>query len=183
MHQWDTVAAAPRTQSVSDTATAEKVLDNRRVKRGPRSIILAALTFALSFSAVTAGAGVVLLPAVTSAPIATQSGYDASEQFCGTIGIIQYVAIKKRVELRIRLAAVKANRQYSVAWQNNAVRGYTIGVFSTTGSGAVRRGSLRLFRAGEVRGIGVPVYYLVGNAPHGLERFKPCAVTPTNSTI
>jgi hypothetical protein len=145
----------------------------------PRLIILAALTVALSISATTTGAGVVLLPAITSAPIPVQSGYDASEQFCGTIGVIQYVALKERVELRLLLAAVKPNRQYSVDWRNNKVRGYTIGAFSTNGSGAARRGSLRLFRPGEVRGIGVMIYYQVGNAPSGVERFKSCAVTPT----
>jgi len=151
------------------------VLDNRRVKHfGPRLIVLAVLTGALSVSATTTGAGVVLLPAVTSAPIPVQSGYDAGEQFCGSVGVIQYVALKSRVELRLLLAAVKPNRQYSVDWQNNKVRGYTIGAFSTNGSGAVRRRSLRLFRPGEVRGIGVVIYYLVGNAPQGLERFKPC---------
>jgi hypothetical protein len=150
------------------------------VKRlGPRLIILAALTGAFSVSATTNGAGVVLLRAITSAPIPVQSGYDVDEQFCGTFGVIQYEALKKRVELRLLLAPVKPNRQYSVDWQNNKVRGYTIGAFSTNGSGVVRRGSLRLFRPGEVRGIGVVIYSLVGNAPLGLERFKPCPVTPT----
>jgi hypothetical protein len=142
-------------------------------------MIVAALTPAFSGSATATAMG--SRPGVTSAPIPVQSGYDESEQFCGMMGVVQYVAIEKRVELRLRLAAVKANRQYSVAWQNNKVRVYTIGVFSSNGAGDVRRGSVRLFRPGEVRGIGVVIYYLVGDTSLGLERFRPCTVTTTGS--
>jgi hypothetical protein len=123
---------------------------------------------------VTAAGGLVLVRAVTSAPTSVQSGYDASERFCGTTGEIQYVALRKQVEIRASLTAEKPNRQYSVIWQNNKVRGYTIGVFSTNASGEIRPGSLRLFRAGEVRGVGVMIYYRVGNTLLGAERFKPC---------
>ena len=83
---------------------------------------------------------------------------------------------RSHVKLRVHFAALRANRQYSVIWRNNAVRGYTIGVFSTTSSGSVRMGSLRLFRPGEVRGIGVEVYFLVGLVASGMKKLAPCGV-------
>jgi hypothetical protein len=137
-------------------------------------VTVAALSLAFSVLATTVSGGLVALPTFTSAPIPVQSGYDVSELFCGTIGEVQYVASKEHVELRLILTPIKANRQYVVAWRNNNVRGYTIGVFSTNGSGDVRRGSVRMFRPGEVRGIGVDIYYLVGNSPIGLVRLTPC---------
>jgi hypothetical protein len=140
----------------------------------PRLIIVVVLALSLSAFAATVSAGMVAIPGVTSAPIPVQSGYDASELFCGAIGEIQYLAKNGDVELRLFLTPVKADRQYSVAWRNNKVRGYTIGVFSTNRSGEVRRGSVRMFRPGEVRGIGIYVYYVVGNTPSGLVRLMPC---------
>ena len=109
-----------------------------------------------------------------SAAIPVQSGYDGNEQFCGTLGKIQYVAIKHQVHFNLILAKLKANRQYSIVWQNNRVRGYTVGVFSTDNPGAIRKGSLRMFGPGEVRGIGVMIYYLNVYTPVGIQRFKPC---------
>jgi hypothetical protein len=90
------------------------------------------------------------------------------------VGEVQYVAIKRQVELKLILTPIRANRQYLVDWRNNNVRGYTIGVFSTDRVGAIRKGSVRMFRPGEVRGVGVDVYYLVGNTPSGLMRLTPC---------
>ncbi|MHB8379425.1 MAG: hypothetical protein ACYDB2_05845 [Acidimicrobiales bacterium] len=139
-----------------------------------RLVTVAALTFAFGVLATTVSGGLVALPAFTSAPIPVQSGYDASELFCGAIGEVKYVAAKEHVELRLILTPIRANRQYVVDWRNNKVRGYTIGVFSTNRSGTVRRGSVRMFRPGEVRGIGVDIYYLVGNTPSGLIRLTPC---------
>ena len=115
-----------------------------------------------------------LLATVTSAPIPVQLGYDGNEQFCGTLGKIQYVAIKHEVHFNLRLAAVEANREYSIDWQNNSVRGYTVGVFLTDHSGAIRKGSLRMYRPGEVRGIGLMIYYLDRFTPVGTQHFKAC---------
>jgi NADPH-dependent ferric siderophore reductase len=78
------------------------------------------------------------------------------------------------VAIKLFLTPMKPDRQYSVAWRNNKVRGYTIGVFSTNRSGDVRRGSVRMFRPGEVRGVGIDVYYHEGNTPSGLVRLMPC---------
>lgn len=151
------------------------MLDSRGKKRVALCFIsVAASTVALSGCVGTTRAGTGLLAAITSAAIPVQSGYDGNEQFCGTLGKIQYVAIKQRVHLNLHLTAVKANRQYLIDWQNNDVRGYTVGVFSTDHSGAIRTGSLRLFRAGEVRGYGLRIYYLVGNVPSGVKHFEPC---------
>ncbi len=139
-----------------------------------RWLIVPVSMIGFNVSAVTATGGLGFGKVVASAPISVESGYDASERFCGTSGEIQYVALQKRVELQLTLTSEKPKRQYSVIWQNNKVRGYTIGVFLTDTSGAVRQGSLRLFRAGEVRGVGITIYYLVGNTPLGAQRFKPC---------
>ena len=100
--------------------------------------------------------------------------YDGNEQFCGTLGKIQYVAIKHQVHFNFNLSAENANRQYLIDWQNNTVRGYTVGVFLTDHSGAIRKGSLRMYRAGEVRGIGLMIYYLDRFTPVGTQHFKPC---------
>jgi hypothetical protein len=105
----------------------------------PRFVVVAALSLALSVFAATISAGLVTLSAVTSAPIPVQSGYDESELFCGPVGEVQYVAIGRKVELRLILTPIKASRQYLVDWRNNKVRGYTIGVFSTDRLGVVRR--------------------------------------------
>ncbi len=139
-----------------------------------KQIYAVLMTVALSVTAIGAAAGAASLP-VVSAPISVQSGYDGSEQFCGTIGVVQYVALKSHVKLAVHFTALRANRQYSIVWRNNEVRGYTIGAFSTTSSGSVRKGSLRLFRPG-VRGIGIEVYFLVGLAASGMKRFAPCEV-------
>ena len=140
----------------------------------PRVIIVVVLALSLSAFAATVSAGLVAIPGVTSAPIPVQSGYDASELFCGATGEIQYLAKNREVELKLFLTPMKPDRQYSVAWRNNKVRGYTIGVFSTNRSGDVRRGSVRMFRPGEVRGVGIDVYYHEGNTPSGLVRLMPC---------
>ena len=137
-------------------------------------IFLAVATVTLSGCVRTTRAGTSSSTAVASEPIPVQSGYDGNEQFCGTLGKVQFVAIKHQVHFNLNLAAMKANRQYRIDWQNNAVRGYTVGVFSTDHSGAIRSGSLRMFRAGEVRGIGLMIYYLDVYTPLGMQHFKPC---------
>ena len=137
-------------------------------------ISLAAMTFILSGCDKAINSSTDLLTAVASEPIPVQSGYDGNEEFCGTFGKIQYVAIKHQVHFNLKLAVLKENRQYLIDWQNNYVRGYTVGVFSTDHSGAIRRGSLKMFRAGEVRGIGVMIYYLNRFTPLGMQHFKPC---------
>lgn len=137
-------------------------------------IILIASTVTLSGCARVTNTNTKLLATVTSAPIPVQSGYDGNEQFCGTLGKIQYVAIKHQVHFNFNLSAVKANRQYLIDWQNNTVRGYTVGVFLTDHSGAIRKGSLRMYRPGEVRGIGLMIYYLDRFTPVGTQHLKPC---------
>jgi len=137
-------------------------------------IILIASTVTLSGCARVTNTNTELLATVTSAPIPVQSGYDGNEQFCGTLGKIQYVAIKHQVHFNFNLSAENANRQYLIDWQNNTVRGYTVGVFLTDHSGAIRKGSLRMYRAGEVRGIGLMIYYLDRFTPVGTQHFKPC---------
>jgi|GEM_PF-1954005 len=137
-------------------------------------IMLIASTVTLSSCARATIINTELSGTATSAPIPIQSGYDGNEQFCGTFGKIQYVAIKHQVHLNLSLAAVNADRQYSIVWQNNTVRGYTVGVFLTDHSGAIRKGSLRMYRPGEVRGIGLMIYYLDRFTPVGMQHFKPC---------
>ena len=137
-------------------------------------IFLAVSTVTLSGRVRTTRAGTSSLTTVASEPIPVQSGYDGNEQFCGTLGKVQYVAIKHQVHFNLNLAAMKANRQYRIDWQNNYVRGCTVGVFSTDHSGAIRSGSLRMFRAGEIRGIGLMIYYLDLYTPLGMQHFKPC---------
>jgi len=111
---------------------------------------------------------------VTSPSIRVQSGYDKNEKFCGESGEILYEVNKNHVKLSLDLANLKSERQYQIDWRNNDVRGFAIGAFSTNNSGAIRDGSLKMFRAGEVRGIGILIYYLVGYDPAGLRRFNPC---------
>ena len=137
-------------------------------------IMLIASTVTLGGCEKSTRAGTGLLTVVASEPIPVQSGYDGNEQFCGTLGKIQYVAIKHQVHFNFNLFAVKANRQYLIDWQNNTVRGYTVGVFLTDHSGAIRKGSLRMYRPGEVRGIGLMIYYLNRFTPVGMQHFKPC---------
>lgn len=114
---------------------------------GATSLVVS--TVSLSGCARITNTNTELLATVTSARIPVQLGYDGNEQFCGTLGKIQYVAIKHEVHFNLRLTAVKANREYSIDWQNNTVRGYTVGVFLTDHSGAIRKGSLRMYRPGE----------------------------------
>jgi hypothetical protein len=148
---------------------------SRRTKHfGLFVIILAVSTISLSGCARTTRTETILLPAVTSAAIPVQSGFNSNEQFCGALGTIQYLVTKGQFKLRLHFAAAKANRQYEIVWRNNKERGYTVGAFSTNASGAVRQVSLRLFRAGEVRAIGLRIYYLVKYKAEGVRNFKPC---------
>jgi hypothetical protein len=137
-------------------------------------MILAASTIALSGCAGTPGTDANLLPAVTSASLPVQTGFNRNEQFCGALGTIQYLVAKNKFKLRLHLAALKADRQYEIVWRNNNVRGYTIGAFSTDASGGVRHVSLKIFRAGEVRAIGLRIDYLVKYEAEGVRSFKPC---------
>jgi hypothetical protein len=137
-------------------------------------VILAVSTFTLSGCATTTGADTTLLPAVTSRSIPVQSGFNRDERFCGALGTIQYLVTKDYFKLRLHLAAAKADRQYEIVWRNNNVRGYTIGAFSTDAAGAVRQRSLKLFRAGEVRAIGLRIDYLVKYKTEGMQNFRPC---------
>ena len=139
---------------------------------GATSLVVS--TVSLSGCARVTNTGTGLLTAVSSEPIPVQSGYNGNEKFCGTLGKIQYVAIKQQVHFNFNLSAAKANRQYLIDWQNNNVRGYAVGVFSTDHSGAIRKGSLRMYRPGEVRGIGLMIYYLNRFTPVGMQHFKPC---------
>jgi hypothetical protein len=138
--------------------------------------LLALVASSVTFGAwqAVSGAGASSLSAITSASVPVQSGYDVDEQFCGPLGEIHYVATKHDVKISLDLTAAKARRQYEIIWRNNNVRGYTIGAFSTTNTGVVQRGTLKLFRPGEVRGVGVRIYYLVGFNPAGVQNFKPC---------
>lgn len=109
-----------------------------------------------------------------SATTSLQNGYAKNETFCDGHGIVDYRVTKKTVTITVGLHSLTPKKQYSLAWQNNNVRGYTIGVFVTTSTGSVSTGTLRLFRDAEARGIGVVVYYLSGIDPQAILHFKPC---------
>jgi len=148
---------------------------SRRTRHLGLCVMIAAVsTIALSGCARTTGADTTLLTAVTSASLPVQSGFDHNEQFCGALGTIQYLVTKNKFKLRLHLAAAKATRQYEIVWRNNDVRGYTVGAFSTDASGDVRQASLKIFRPGEVRGVGLRIYYLVNYQAVGVRNFKPC---------
>lgn len=70
-------------------------------------IFLAVSTVTLSGRVRTTRAGTSSLTTVASEPIPVQSGYDGNEQFCGTLGKVQYVAIKYLVHFNLNLAAMK----------------------------------------------------------------------------
>ncbi len=94
--------------------------------------------------------------------------------FCRTDGTVKYSVVKHTVTITANLHNLAKSKQYSLIWQNNSVRGYTVGAFETTSTGTVAPDSLRLFRAAETHGIGVMVYYLVGVNPKAILHFKPC---------
>lgn len=109
-----------------------------------------------------------------SATTPLQNGYAKNETFCSSHGTVSYRVTKKVVTIAVDVHSLRPKKQYSLAWQNNNVRGYTIGVFETTSTGAVTTGSLRVFRDAETHGIGVMVYYLPGVNPKAILHFKPC---------
>jgi hypothetical protein len=113
-------------------------------------------------------------PLVYSQRVPVQSGFDRSENFCGTTGTIRYSASEHQVQLGVRVSTLKPERQYLIDWLNNNVRGYSIGAFLTDRLGSVAKGSLKMYRAGEVRAEGLRIYYLVRNTPTGWQRFEPC---------
>jgi hypothetical protein len=150
-------------------------VDNGKVKRASLCVLaVVASSIALGVWPAVTSADASSLTTITSAPMPVQSGYDASEQFCGPLGEIRYVVEKKDFRLSLQLRAAKAHRQYEIIWRNNNVRGYTIGAFSTNDAGNVRPATLRMFRPGEVRGAGVRIYFMVGNYAKGVQNFKPC---------
>jgi hypothetical protein len=109
-----------------------------------------------------------------SATTPLQNGYAKNETFCNRHGTVTYRVMKKVVVITVDLHSLTPKKHYSLDWQNNNVRGYTIGAFKTTSTGAVATGSLRLFRDAELHGIGVLVYYLSGVNPKAILHFRPC---------
>ena len=147
--------------------------------RGPRHVglcvsVLIVSTLALGGCTKAMTTHAVLLPAVSSATLPVQSGFDHDERFCGAVGTIYYLVANDDFTFRLHLAAVKAHRLYEIIWRNNNVRGYTVGAFSTTAAGAIRHGSVKLFRSGEVRAEGLKIDYLVDFKPEGVQNFRPC---------
>lgn len=110
----------------------------------------------------------------TSGKTQLQSGYSKDERFCSENGTIDYRVTHHTALVTVKLHSLVPKKQYSLDWQNNGVRGYTIGVFETASDGSVAPGSLRLFRPAETQGIGVMVYYLSGFDSEAVVRFKPC---------
>ena len=110
----------------------------------------------------------------TSATAQLQNGYAKYEKFCDSNGTVTYRVANQTVTVLVDLHSLIPKKQYALDWQNNKIRGYTIGTFKTTSTGAVVMGSLRLFRDAETHGIGVMVYYLSGFNPKATLRFKPC---------
>jgi hypothetical protein len=94
-------------------------------------------------------------------PLATvpvQTGYARSEAFCATgplTGRIAYEVSKGNATLVLAVAGLPRDATVGVDWLNDTVRGYTIASFATDREGGTVQGSLRLFRPGEKKAIGL----------------------------
>jgi hypothetical protein len=110
-------------------------------------------------------------------PVATieQSGYRHDETFCAVRsgnGRIGYVVMRHHVTLRLAASDLPHHADLSVGWHNaHSARGYVIASFETDNDGATEQRTLRMFRAGEVRGSEL---YLLDRTSHVVAQLRPC---------
>ena len=115
-----------------------------------------------------------LAPEVSSPSIAVQSAFAHNEKFCGPIGKVRYTVSGGRVAIHLDIYPQRPKTQFSIDWINNNLRGYTVGTFTTNRAGDPIDSTVQLYRGGEVRGIEMDIYYLVGFAPTAIHRLYPC---------
>ena len=90
--------------------------------------------------------------------VPVESGYGMSEPFCAIpslSGRITYEVIDGEATLLLNVRGLPHDETIGVDWLNNNVRGYLVATFATDGRGGAIQESLRIFRPGEVKGLGL----------------------------
>ena len=90
--------------------------------------------------------------------VSVEGGFAANENFCAEAplsGTIRYEVKDGAVTFDVRVGNLPHTSLIAIDWINDPVRGYTVAAFSTDATGRSIRDSLRMFRPGEVRGIGL----------------------------
>jgi hypothetical protein len=85
-------------------------------------------------------------------------GYPHTESFCAEqplVGRIVYKVFGSDVTVLLGVNGLPHQRLANLAWRNNDLRGYVLGSFSNDARGRAIQSSLRFFRPGEVRGVGL----------------------------
>jgi hypothetical protein len=92
--------------------------------------------------------------------IALYGGYPDTESFCAEkplVGRIVYKVLGSDVTLLLGVNGLPHKQLVNLAWRNNDVRGYVVASFVSDTHGQAIQSSLRFFRPGEVRGVGLVV--------------------------
>jgi hypothetical protein len=102
--------------------------------------------------------------------------FDHRESFCARPpagGHIRYVAAGHHVTLTLAVSGLPHHTDLGVGWHNtHSARGYTIASFRTDDRGRGKQRTLRMFRAGEVKG---SMLYLATGSGAVVAKLKPCA--------
>lgn len=142
--------------------------------QGLQSVIVLALAACSTTGTSTSSSTAPIRPANRS--VAVGGGYGGRENFCADAplkGQILYDGTGGYAALSLSVAGLPPNRLVGLNWQNNDVRGYLIASFQTGPTGRSRQSTLRVFRPGEVRGIGLVLTGSGDQAPV-LGRLAPC---------
>ena len=105
-----------------------------------------------------------------------QSGYASDEEFCATApltGTIRYTVNQGVATFAFDVGGLPHRSVIAVEWINDAVRGYTVAAFNTDAGGRAQTDSLRMFRPGEVKAIGLRLT-TADTASTALGQLRPC---------
>lgn len=105
-----------------------------------------------------------------------QGGYASDEKFCATApltGTIRYMVSQGVATFALGVGGLPRRSVIAVEWINDAVRGYTVAAFNTDASGRAETDSLRMFRPGEVKAIGLRLT-TADTASTAVGQLRPC---------
>jgi hypothetical protein len=110
--------------------------------------------------------------------VAIETGYSETESFCAQTpltGGVMYKVKSSEASLDLYLSGLPKEALVGLDWRNNDVRGYLIAAFFTDSHGHAIQSSLRFFRPGEVKGVGLVVTTESDGRPETVVgRLGPC---------
>jgi hypothetical protein len=108
--------------------------------------------------------------------VSIQGGYASDEQFCALAplsGSVRYSTRQGSATFELDVGGLPPQSLIAIDWINNAVRGYTVAAFDTDGNGQSETSSLRMFRPGEAKAIGLHLT-TTNIASPVLGQLRPC---------